>query len=221
MATLRTLDSESHGAENKSTEQKLQTYGLLDTCLTCNWKYTTKWIAEAKGKRLNQMDYARNVRKEQELHFLPRIIDSEKKNGKEVSVVGVASKMNTFTISFGHKGNLNEEKKKSTFHQGKSQNTLKSIRISPARTDKSLNTLKSCFLLFLSEIQILPFHWLLKKISWISKGICCIPDFFIPTPLIWSLYFLSPNISDILSPSHHPFSFLPQQLGIPAKEENT
>lgn len=36
-----------------------------------------------------------NVRKEQELHFLPRIITSENENGKEVNVVGVASKMNS------------------------------------------------------------------------------------------------------------------------------
>lgn len=87
-----------------------------------------------------------NVRKEQELNFLHRI--TEKKNGKEVNVVGVASKMNVFTINFGHTGKWNDckEKRKVYFNKEWLRMLDKAFEnVVTVRTGKSLNTVNSCF----------------------------------------------------------------------------
>lgn len=67
-----------------------------------------------------------NVRKDHNLNFVPRIIDSGKKNEK-VNVVGVAGKINVFYNLFWTLESKMIEREKESIPSGRAKNATQSI----------------------------------------------------------------------------------------------
>lgn len=184
-------------------------YGLLDACPACNKKYTAKWIAEEKVTRVLTRWIMWNVRKKHELNFLPRIINSEKINGNEVNVFGVANKMNIFTINSGHTGKWNDcKEKRKVYSITEGLKMLDKVFgiVVTVRTHKSLNTRNACF----------PPSFLLYNIFLFSsfplapgnipcRGVLPSQLLHFPPSTLFSVLLISHHSSDTHSPSHPPF----------------